>query len=173
MMGLLFTSTLGLVLMLQIQQELVRREVKQQLKLGVNEEELFTFIIPNNLQEASASGFKWVRPNKEFRYKGGMYDVIRKKKHAKTTEYTCISDTKEAEIFTQLEQLVNQGVSNNPEQQQQRGYCFQMLKTLFYQPINQFGISKALTDITHDTAYKYSVSNPHIRLFVAPPELLA
>lgn len=173
MMGLLFTSTLGLVLMLQIQQQLVRREVKQQLKLGVNDDELYTFIIPNNLQEASSSGFNWVRPNKEFRYKGGMYDVIRKKQDVKTTEYTCISDTKEAEIFTQLEQLVNQGVSNNPEQQQQRGYCFQMLKTLFYQPINQFGISKALIEITHDTAYKSSVSNPHIRLFVAPPELLA
>jgi len=173
MLMLLFMSTLGLVIMLQVQQQLVRSEVKQKLKLDVDEEELFTFIIPNNLQQAKLSGFIWVRPNKEFRYNGGMYDVIRKKQHAKTTEYTCISDTKEAEIFTQLDKLVNQGVSSNPEQKQQRGYCFQMLKTLFYQPINSHSIKSVLINVTQDTAYKNPVSNPHIRLFVAPPESLA
>lgn len=166
-------STLGLVIMLQVQQQLVRSEVKQKLKLDVDEEELFTFIIPNDLQQAKSSGFIWVRPKKEFRYKGGMYDVIRKKQHAETTEYMCISDTKEAEIFTQLDDLVAQGVSTNPKQKQQRTCCYQVLKSLYFQIIE--GVNFKSVDVVqiHLSKYLPLNSNPHLRLLLAPPKSIA
>lgn len=166
-------STFGLVIMLQLQQQLVRREVKQQLKLAVNEAELFTFIIPKDNYQANASGFFWVRPNKEFRYNGGMYDVIRKKQKANVTEFTCISDKKEAEIFTQLDKLVSLGVSTNPKQKQGRTFCYQLLKSLYYQAIEQPFDVNVFAQPRHAFRYVQMNSTPYILLLFAPPELLA
>lgn len=170
-MAILFLmSTFGLLMVYQIQQIHVRKEVKQALKLGVDENELFTFHIPHDARMAKEQGFTWMRPQKEFKYGNGMYDVIRKTRGDSTTTFVCISDEKEAAIFTQLERLVAIGITNNPTQQQQRGVYFQFMKNLMFNDTNAIMLQIPTCMLQQMKKYLPLVSSQHLAVVDFPPE---
>ncbi len=50
---------------------------------------------------------EWERADKEFRYKGSMYDVVRVEKKNGKQIYYCLSDVAEAQVYTLIQKLVN------------------------------------------------------------------
>lgn len=117
---------MGLVFSLRV--SAARHEMKQRIKAGVPEEDHVLLKIPLALEQTPNSTF--VRKHeREFRYKGEMYDILKKEVHGDTTWYTCIHDVKESGLFKDLDKQVNEFLSTNPEQNRQRAWSF----TFFHQ----------------------------------------
>ena len=99
----------GLYLVFRFQQHQIRKEVKHKIKLGVPQNELYLIRISPDNQHL----IQWIH-SKEFRYKGVMYDVVRKKTiDAKTIEFACINDEQEAKLFAHLDEEINKSNNNH------------------------------------------------------------
>jgi c-di-AMP phosphodiesterase-like protein len=103
LLALLAYQLAGSMVTNYLQIEAVRKEVKSKLKSTVPPNEL-TVIQLNN---SESNALTWVRANKEFIYKGKMYDVVSKSIYANSIRYVCITDTQEEALFKHLDDLVN------------------------------------------------------------------
>ncbi len=92
---ILFISN-GYYLFFKYFQHSINKEIKQEIRKGINEEELSIFVIPINEVE----NIKWTKKDKEFIYKGLMYDVVKSKIVNNKKYYYCINDSKEEELIS-------------------------------------------------------------------------
>jgi hypothetical protein len=96
-----FYNIVGYLVAIRVAQDQIRREVKALLKAGVPEGELITIAIKKDDERLLV----WLKPH-EFRYRGGMYDVIRSHVSNDTTYYVCINDVQEERLFEHLDEHV-------------------------------------------------------------------
>ena len=75
----------------------IRKEIKQQIRNGLGEDELTVIIFEGK----NGAGLDWIRPGKEFNFKGKMYDVVKSKVNNGKTFYFCINDKKEKKLIDQ------------------------------------------------------------------------
>lgn len=92
---ILLIDTGGYFLWFSILQNGIRREMKKEIVEGLAGEDLEVVIIPAGRQ----SEFQWIKPGKEFRYKGEMYDVVRSRVDGQNTYYHCIRDSREKKLI--------------------------------------------------------------------------
>jgi len=78
-----------------IWQNNIQKEIRQEIRNGLEEDDLVLIIAPIN----GESGISWIEPNKEFRYKGEMYDVVKIKIQNQNKYYYCIKDIKEKQLI--------------------------------------------------------------------------
>lgn len=114
---MLFQST-GMYLMHSVQVAYVRHEMKQRIKAGVPEEDLVVLKITKQ-EEQNPDIFERIH-SREFRYRGEMYDIMRVKKSADTTWYTCIHDVKESKLFENLENIVAWHLSHDKQEKKRQ-----------------------------------------------------
>ncbi len=76
----------------------VRSGVKTRIKESVPREELVLIA----LKQGREDGLQWL-DRKEFRYRGGMYDVVRSYSRNDTTFYSCVNDKQEEVLFAHLD----------------------------------------------------------------------
>lgn len=99
----------GYYLCFSYYQQSIRREMKMRIRRGLPQEELTEIIVGLHHNKISTSeakaGISWVKPGKKFRYKGGLYDVVKTSfKNGKKHIY-CINDTREKKLLTELMKL--------------------------------------------------------------------
>ena len=95
-------STIGINILFPLQQHFIKKEIKRKIKHSLPEKEL-TLITVNSANE---NQLDW-EDEKEFHYKGNMYDIVRKKENPDgSITYYCINDTQEKELFINLNNLV-------------------------------------------------------------------
>lgn len=100
---------LGYIPMFKFAQYKIQKEIKTLLKKGVPEDKLHIISIPvKNVKDID-----WKREGKEFRYKGSMYDVVRRETHKDTIHYHCVNDQQETQLFAHLEEMVDQQMNND------------------------------------------------------------
>jgi len=86
----------------------VKHDIKQRIKQSIPQEELTIF----TLTEAQYKNLDWVEDH-EFRLNGDMYDVVRKNTDDKgSIVMYVINDKKEKEVFTNLEQQIEDNLEN-------------------------------------------------------------
>lgn len=137
---LMLFQTAGHLFIFKIQQYEIRREIKQRLKAGVPETELVLLKILKTLEKKSNPAFQRIH-EREFRYDGNMYDIIRQETHGDTTWYYCLSDEKETQLFANLDELVKQDMAGNPQHRRQADELLRILSVLYYgQKIESFSI---------------------------------
>ena len=90
-------------------QTVIRKEIKKQIKNGVEESELFVF----SYTEIQNGNVEWVKPGKEFRKNGSMYDIVRLDFKNGEWFYQCIDDAQEAKLFVELDNLVKNRMNGN------------------------------------------------------------
>jgi len=127
---IMFLQPPGYVLIFKVQQYQIRKEMKHRIKNGVPEEELALLKIPRKLEEESNHVFQRIH-EREFRYEGKMYDIVRQEQYGDTTWYYCVSDEKETVLFANLDDLVNREASQNPQRKQQSEELQRLLNTFF------------------------------------------
>ena len=154
----------GYFIAFKIQQLEVRKEIKQQIKLGVPEGELIRITV----NAANKHEFEWEHA-REFHYKGSMYDVIRKEViDEATTIYYCINDTKESILFANLDEQVEQQMDtknkNHPEKN-----LFKILSGIFFQPHNTKWILPQI-NIKINYHFSYNHSSPALAIASPPPK---
>lgn len=97
----------GYYLCFTVLQLKIRTEIKQAIRNGLKDEDLILFEISDNSNPA----VHWVESEKEFSFKGEMFDVVRIKKQQNKKLYYCINDRKEEQL------ILNYRKNHNSEKQ--------------------------------------------------------
>lgn len=108
----------------------IKDEIAQRISNVVPPDEISVLIF----NEAGYSGLIW-NGNKEFRYNGNMYDVVKvSKKENGNVHIYCINDKKETKLLTELEKQT-QNNSSRSTSENQRQNLFSPFSN-FYLPAN-------------------------------------
>jgi hypothetical protein len=102
----------GSYIIFKIQQYQIRKEIIHQIKQGVSENDLTSIVVTPE----TALQLNW-EDNKEFSYKGNMYDVVSVEiVDANTKIYHCISDVQETKLIA----LYNKRLRKNEKNKNNR-----------------------------------------------------
>lgn len=156
----------GFFIVFKYQQSAIRKEIKKQIKEGVPEDEL-TIIkqTSENFDE-----LVWIKPKKEFTYKGTMYDVVRKTiEDNGDVTYYCINDTQETTLFVNLDNQVKKNMDARNNGKNPFQHFFQ---TLFFVE-NSVNVSFDFLETKNDSHFYYShnYSSPAINIPGPPPRV--
>ncbi len=90
----------------------VQQDIRQQMKLLIKEQVADKECVIIAVTRSEAGELQWEKEN-EFRYRGGLYDVVRTETRSDTTFYTCINDVREEQLFASLEREVQRQTSTD------------------------------------------------------------
>ena len=105
LVGLFLFDLGGYYLWFSMSQKSIQKEIKHQIRAGLNEEDLTVF----NLSGQNEKLFLWIKPGKEFRYQGEMYDVVKTREEEQGIVYYCICDVKEKQLIAKYNFTHNPG----------------------------------------------------------------
>ncbi len=148
------------------QQHLVRKEMKWHIKNGVPENERITFFASE--LEKDAANLKWIH-NKEFRYRGEMYDILEEQSVNGELVYICIHDVKESGLFAKLDKMVDKGLQTNEPLQTHRKILQHVMSSFFFQNNSQLHITISNNCLLYNylnTRYTFCLTPPD----TPPPE---
>jgi len=100
---LLFLTSAGIFLVpviFKIKQARIHRAVRNQVRRGISREHLHTF-------KSFDSEIQWKERDKEFSYRGEMYDVVAAEEKDGVTTYYCLNDKEEQELNLAIGKLAN------------------------------------------------------------------
>lgn len=151
--------------MFKAQQYQVRQGIKQQLKQGVPENELTRITITGKNKHQP----EWEN-DKEFRYEGVMYDVVKKEiPDNNTIIYYCITDKAETTLFADLDEEVKKSMHTKNNRNNALKNLYKILSDI-YSPIQKhmwplYQTNKAIT-----CTYLSNYSFPVFDILSPPPQ---
>jgi hypothetical protein len=147
----------------------IRREMKRRIKNEIPENQLHIITV-QNINDPS---IKWMKENKEFRYKGMMYDIVKSRKTDSTIEYYCINDIEETILFDQLDQKVQEQM-NHQEEKGQGIPVKKLLKSIngnvYLIPVNE-SLALVTDQFVHQSVYTFFFSTPVREILTPPPQI--
>ena len=114
----LFAPFLGYYLHLQIQQQMIRSEVKQLILAGIDDEQLTKIILSKDQSEQLLS---W-KHSHEFEYRGALYDVVREESAGDRVIYWCWPDKKETALSVQIDLLIAKTLGQQQDRNKQQTF---------------------------------------------------
>lgn len=96
----------------------VKKQVKQKLKADYGEEKRALIKVPASWEEAPPTEFQWHEAH-EFRYRGQMYDIIRKEYHGDEVWYYTYKDDAETELLNNLSEYVSNYLRQEPDREKE------------------------------------------------------
>jgi hypothetical protein len=108
-------------------QTVIRKEIKKQIKNGVEESELFVF----SYTKIHSGIIDWVKQGKEFRKDGSMYDIVHLDFKDGEWFYQCVDDSQEAKLFVELDQLVKNRMNGNSSDDYMKNLIKDFVKVYF------------------------------------------
>lgn len=117
-------------LIFKTQQYQIRQEIKHRIRTGLPDTALVLLKIPQAWEDGPQQVFQRIH-EREFRFQGKMYDIVRREMHGDTTWYYCVSDEKETELFANLEEMINHECRQNPQRKQQLEKLQQLINLVF------------------------------------------
>jgi len=133
-------NTVGYFFVFKAKELQIKYEVKKLIKESVPETQLIVI----RLTPGTRFHFNWIH-EKEFRYKGNMYDIVKKKEvYAGVTDYYCLRDDREAGLFRNLNTFVKEMMNGN-NQTARINNLFSLFLSGFFPPVN---ISVNFTPVT-------------------------
>jgi hypothetical protein len=112
----------------RLQQLSIRHEIKNCLKLGVAEDQLAKI----KVTIANRDSLEWEH-DREFRYHGDMFDVVRISAYNDTIIYYCIADKNETLLFARLDEMTWKQVNANGNGKQLKN-IFRILANMYPEP---------------------------------------
>jgi hypothetical protein len=93
----------GYYLWFSVIQNGLQKEIEKEIGEGGNDGDFSLIIVP----EKGETGIVWIKPDKEFSYKGEMYDVVKIQMHDQKKYYYCLNDSKEKELIANFNKTAN------------------------------------------------------------------
>lgn len=137
----------------------IQKEIGEEIAAGINDEDLTLIVIP----DIGKSGITWIKPAKEFRYKGEMYDVVKTKNLPGKKHFYCINDTKEKQLIAGFDKTHNTKKESEKKLKRTFNYSFYL---------QSFTVTKLVYPIefTFPTIINFYLSNA-IDIHFPPPKL--
>ncbi len=94
----------------------IKREIKQLIRKGINENELTEITVPYSGVTQTITerycGIVWIKPAKEFKYHGQMFDVVKSSLKDGKKHFLCINDKKEKNSWQSFLKLKPENLKN-------------------------------------------------------------
>jgi hypothetical protein len=100
---------MGYIVVFKISQNQIRKEVKREIKMKLNESELQTIVF----NKSELNTINWLETDKEFIYHNELFDIVRTSETATTITYYCINDKQEEQLFANLDEHINKHIASN------------------------------------------------------------
>ena len=81
----------------------LQKEMEKEIGEGSKDDDLTLIIVPAK----GETGVVWIKPDKEFLYKGEMYDVVKIQNKDQKKYYYCLNDSKEKELIANFNKTGN------------------------------------------------------------------
>ncbi|MEO9218882.1 MAG: hypothetical protein ABI315_09920 [Bacteroidia bacterium] len=106
--SILLLNIVGYYPIFKIAEWRIQNTVKQQIKKNLSKKDLhlLSFLIDKK------NDVKWERKEKEFEYKGELYDVVQSETIGDKINYYCINDIEETLLFSYLDTVISKEVAN-------------------------------------------------------------
>ena len=159
--SVLLFNTIGSLIVFKSMSYCIHKEIKNAITQSIPQNKLITIIIDKN----NNKDINFV-DDKEFMYKGKMYDVVRQQANGNTTIYYCINDTKEEELYANLNKEMKTNMDTNPVKNKTKHILNKITISLFYEDIKN-----THTNIAYNITYPidYIVSINHLYDVITPP----
>ena len=84
----------------------------------------------------------WKKKGKELRYKGDMYDVVRKLQIGDTTIYYCYADISESRLISEIDKQVRDYLQDHPQESKKGNDLLKKFMNLYFtqSPFRTFAI---------------------------------
>lgn len=103
------------------------------IKQNLSDEELTLIKVPLKFIEKNNNILEWEKEN-EFKYKGSLYDVVKKIQKNDTIYFYCINDKKEEVLFANLEEHIRYETDSNlPQKKGSRELVKMLIKDYFFE----------------------------------------
>jgi hypothetical protein len=149
----------GYYLWFSILQNNIQNKIDEEIESGCKSEDLTLIIIPDEKDQ----GICWIKPNKEFRYKGEMYDVVKIKNLPGKKYYYCLNDRREKQLIAGFNKTHN--TKKESEKRLKQNFSFSFYLQPFSASKNKYPIKLTFTNIGN-----YYMSNT-IDIHSPPPRL--
>lgn len=154
----------GYLFVFKIKQYQIKKEIKQQIKAGISDENLTVI----KLTSETRTQMEW-KDKHEFIYKGQMYDVVREAKDIQgNTLLYCITDTQETLLFAELNNLANKKQSENQEKACK--HLFNLIAPLNALADYKLAIYRDNSEIK--PIYRFIYKEPSLEIQIPPPKLV-
>ena len=146
----------------------MKKEIKKALKNTVPSDELYLFNVLNgkDLPENAT----WVKPEKEFRLNGNMYDIVRCENNDGRTVLYCINDKQEQALFANLDEHIEKHIAANSKNKNSKSKLEKKAVDLYDLP------SKSEIILSYKVIKYISISENHfphfLDSFYPPPQLI-
>lgn len=109
LLAIFLFNIVGYFIAFKIVQHQVRSEVKTAIKQTLTTNQLTVI----EIYKTEQNQLIWEENNKEFYYKGELYDIVKTEEKTESIIYYCINDVQEEKLFANLEEHVNNYISDN------------------------------------------------------------
>ncbi len=106
----------------------VRKEIKKRLIAGIDRSELVLLKLSRQKAEAA---LEWEH-EREFEYRGHMYDVVETRIQNDTFLYWCWPDNAETQLNKKLDRLLTGTLEHDPQRRAAERQLVQFFKSLFF-----------------------------------------
>jgi hypothetical protein len=133
LIGIFCLPALGTWGLFSLQQQRVRKEIKQKIKAGVplSQQTLLGF----SKIELESGTLSWINDH-EFRYQGVAFDVLKKTSQQDSIYFSCIRDEDETRLFKTLDDQVNKILNQDKNTRNQKENTFRFYRNLFFADFN-------------------------------------
>lgn len=108
LLAIFLFNSVGYFIVFKVAQIEARKEIKTKIKLGLPDRELTSIEFP----KSELSTIHWIKENKEFYFKGKLYDVVKKDEKSSSIVFYCIDDKQEHALFASLDKHVDTFISS-------------------------------------------------------------
>ena len=160
-------NVVGFYFVFEIDQHYVRTEINHRIKKEMSDKELTDITTAAN----ENNELNW-KNEKEFWYKGLMYDVVKKSTSEGITHYYCITDREETTLFANLDEFVKQ---NSDTQNKENSSAKNLSKLLCnpFIPSQQLIHSFSASSLLPQRATTDNYFSPVIDITGPPPKVIS
>jgi len=148
----------------KISQNQIRKEVKREIKMKLNDSELQSIVF----NKSELSRINWVKTDKEFIHHDELFDVVKTAETATTITFYCINDKQEKQLFANLDEHINKHISKNKSAKKNTLKSFDD-KNKISQDFNSLEAVNYFAVINHQTAYNIILNSIKLPLSTPPP----
>ncbi|MDP1745134.1 MAG: hypothetical protein Q8L90_06135 [Bacteroidota bacterium] len=158
----------GIFIVFKLEQAQVRKEIKHQIKSGLPENDLHSFVYSKKEYEQ----LDWVRKNIEFRLNNEMFDIVRSENKDDTVLLYCVNDKEETLLFAQLDEMIRKKMeqeSNSSQNSSGKFVKFFKFFNFILPQIENKWLSEEAAQNTFSELIPHYLS-PYIKVSSPPPD---
>jgi hypothetical protein len=156
----------GYFIVFNVQRCIIRSNIKQQIRKELPPEQL-TLIVDSGIGKTE---LRW-KEKGEFRYHGEMYDVVRSEvKQNGITNYYCIADKAETQLYRQLAAYIRMNVDDQDNSIQGKLFLIKIYHSIYLTFTNRFTVILQMQEINNSDRVNFYQSQP-IDVDRPPPKI--